>query len=216
MTRIPVTLSAFTSGATNEKPPERRTTQRQRAVMLEAENSNLRSRIELLERLAFLDALTGLPNRLALDEHIALAFDRACASGETLALAVADIDHFKGVNDRYGHAMGDAVLREMGAILLAHCRVTDLAARFGGEEFVVVLPGLAHRAAMDTCERLRRTVEVFDWCSLASGLSVTLSIGVSVATSGSDSPSVALALADSQMYRAKRDGRNRVCAAQTP
>ena len=89
----------------------------ERASALENENLALRSRIEVLEQLAFVDSLTGLPNRLSLEQHITRAHDHARASGETLAFAIADIDLFKLVNDRFGHATGDAVLREVGLIL---------------------------------------------------------------------------------------------------
>jgi diguanylate cyclase (GGDEF)-like protein len=172
----------------------------------------LRSRIEVLERLAFVDALTSLPNRLALEQHIACAHDHARASGETLAFAIADIDLFKLVNDRFGHATGDAVLREVGLILRSHCRITDLAARLGGEEFAIIMPGLTRREAFNACQRLRRAVEDFDWSSITNGLKITLSIGLT--DSICETPAATLALADRQMYRAKLEGRNRVRATR--
>ena len=184
----------------------------ERASALENENATLRSRIEVLERLAYVDSLTGLPNRLALEQHIARAHDHARASGETLAFAIADIDFFKLVNDRFGHATGDAVLREVGLILRSHCRITDLAARLGGEEFAIVMPGLSRREAFNACQRLRRAVEEFDWSSITHGLKITLSIGLSDSTC--DTPDATLALADRQMYRAKLEGRNRVRATR--
>ena len=184
----------------------------ERASVLENENLTLRSRIEVLEQLAFVDSLTGLPNRLSLEQHIARAHDHARASGETLAFAVADIDLFKLVNDRFGHATGDAVLREVGSILRSHCRITDLAARLGGEEFAIVMPGLTRREAFNACQRLRRAVEEFDWSSITRGLKVTLSIGLT--DSVCETPAATLALADRQMYRAKLEGRNRVRATR--
>jgi diguanylate cyclase (GGDEF)-like protein len=185
----------------------------ERASVLENENAALRSRIEVLEQLAFADALTGLPNRLALEQHIRRAHDHARATGETLAFAIADIDLFKLVNDRFGHATGDAVLREVGLILRSHCRITDLAARLGGEEFAIVMPGLTRREAFNACQRLRRAVEEFDWSSITHGLKVTLSIGLT--DSICESPEATLALADRQMYRAKLEGRNRVRATRS-
>jgi diguanylate cyclase (GGDEF)-like protein len=187
--------------------------QQERASRLETENAILRARIEELERLAFVDSLTGLPNRLALEEHIRLAFDHARETGETLAFAIADIDLFKLVNDRFGHATGDAVLREVGLILRSHCRITDLAARLGGEEFAIIMPGLTRREAFNACQRLRLAVEEFDWSAITQGLKITLSIGLT--DSVCESPAETLALADRQMYRAKLEGRNRVRATRS-
>jgi diguanylate cyclase (GGDEF)-like protein len=184
----------------------------ERATVLEHENAVLRSRVELLEQLAYVDSLTGLPNRLALEGHIAHAHDHARATGETLAFAIADIDLFKLVNDRFGHATGDAVLREVGLILRSHCRITDLAARLGGEEFAIVMPGLTRREAFNACQRLRRAVEDFDWSSITHGLQITLSIGLT--DSICETPAATLELADRQMYRAKLEGRNRVRATR--
>ena len=184
----------------------------ERASALENENLALRSRIEVLERLAFVDSLTGLPNRLSLEQHIRRAHDHARATDETLAFAIADIDLFKLVNDRFGHATGDAVLREVGLILRSHCRITDLAARLGGEEFAIVMPGLTRREAFNACQRLRRAVEEFDWSSITHGLKITLSIGLT--DSICETPAATLALADRQMYRAKLEGRNRVRATR--
>lgn len=184
----------------------------ERTLLLENENATLRSRIEELEQLAFVDSLTGLPNRLSLEQHITRAHGHARASGETLAFAIADIDLFKLVNDRFGHATGDAVLREVGSILRSHCRITDLAARLGGEEFAIVMPGLTRREAFNACQRLRRAVEEFDWSAITQGLQVTLSIGLT--DSICDTPAATLALADRQMYRAKLEGRNRVRATR--
>ena len=180
----------------------------ERASVLERENAVLRSRIEVLEQLAYVDSLTGLPNRLALEQHITQAHDHARETGETLAFAIADIDLFKLVNDRFGHATGDAVLRAVGLILRSHCRITDLAARLGGEEFAIVMPGLTRREAFNACQRLRRAVEEFDWSSITHGLQITLSIGLT--DSLCETPAATLALADRQMYRAKLEGRNRV------
>jgi diguanylate cyclase (GGDEF)-like protein len=187
--------------------------QHERASRLETENSILRARVEELERLAFVDSLTGLPNRLALEQHITHAHNHARETGETLAFAIADIDLFKLVNDRFGHATGDAVLREVGSILRSHCRITDLAARLGGEEFAIIMPGLTRREAFHACQRLRLAVEEFDWTSITQGLKITLSIGLT--DSICESPAQTLAMADRQMYRAKLEGRNRVRATRS-
>jgi diguanylate cyclase (GGDEF)-like protein len=182
------------------------------ASRLETENTILRSQVEELERLAFADTLTGLPNRLVLEQHFIRAHDHARATGETLAFAIADIDLFEQMNDRYGHATGDAVVREVAAILRSNGRITDLAARLGGEEFAIVMPGLIRHEAFNAYQRLRRAVEEFDWSSITHGLRITLSIGLT--DSICETPAATLPMADRQMYRAKLEGRNRVLATR--
>ncbi|GLY97833.1 GGDEF domain-containing protein [Actinoplanes sp. NBRC 103695] len=145
------------------------------------------------------DSLTGLPNRRALDEILAVeAVDRA--------VLLVDVDNFKRVNDTYSHLTGDEVLRRLGMILGITCRAGDTAARFGGEEFAVVLDQMGSDGAGDAAERLRVAVESYDWSAVTDGLTVTVSIGVAHGV-----PEL-LAVADRNLYRAKNSGRNRVCA----
>jgi len=156
------------------------------------------------------DALTGLANRRALDERLLLDTARARRHAQPLAVALCDLDFFKRVNDRLGHATGDAVLRRVAAILRERCRATDLVARYGGEEFCIVFAETDAAAARRICETLREAVAAHPWRELHAELAVTLSIGIS------DDPQLAtheqlLAAADRQLYRAKHAGKNRVC-----
>jgi diguanylate cyclase (GGDEF)-like protein len=162
-----------------------------------------------LAKLADEDSLTGLFNRRAAERALRLALD--APSPAPLALLFIDIDHFKAINDRFGHAMGDRVLRECAQLMRQGSRTQDVAARWGGEEFLLVLMGADAARAGEIAERLRSGVERFDWTALDRALSVTLSIGLasSAEATGVDAVSL-LALADSRVYAAKAGGRNRV------
>jgi diguanylate cyclase (GGDEF)-like protein len=124
-----------------------------------------------------------------------------------LALALIDIDHFKRVNDRYSHAIGDLALQELARLLGASVRHTDLVARLGGEEFVLVLVETDAESARRTCEKLRLAVAAHDWKPVHDGLALTVSIGYTADTTV-DSPERMLALADRNLYVAKANGRN--------
>lgn len=163
-------------------------------------------------KLASEDALTGLPNRRALDAWLPAAMARA-TENSPLALLLIDADHFKTVNDRHGHATGDAVLKQLARLLRASCRYDDLPARMGGEELVLGLPGLSASAALDAAERLRAAIADHPWDELVPGLSVTVSIGVASSDRlppGAMNAESLLSLADDRLYAAKRAGRNRV------
>jgi diguanylate cyclase (GGDEF)-like protein len=122
-------------------------------------------------------------------------------------MAIADIDNFKQINDRFSHVIGDEVLRAVGRILRAACRPSDLAVRYGGEEFVLALPDTTLDHAHAACQRLRAAVAGHPWHDIHEGLQVTISIGVTAAASFDD-PATMLAAADRQLYEAKRAGRN--------
>jgi len=185
------------------------TESRARALAARRRLDQLRLESERYRKLALEDALTGLANRRQLDERLATLIREAKKSGAMVTVALADVDHFKGINDRFSHAVGDEVLRCVGEILRGFCRLGDLAGRYGGEEFVLVFRALDLRAAADVCERVRRAVEAWDWKSIHPQLRVTLSIGL--ATSGSfDSPQALLDTADHWLYEAKHHGRNQV------
>ncbi len=186
--------------------------QRMKAGELEAEKRALQARSEALQRDAHEDPLTGLHNRRSVDLALPALIEQARGQGRTLHLAVLDVDWFKQVNDQFGHAVGDAVLREVGQILQDRLRARDLAARLGGEEFVVVLADSAPACALEVCERLRSAVQQHDWSALAEGLQVTLSVGLACAGERDDAASL-LQRADEALYRAKHEGRNRVCVA---
>ncbi|MFZ5542895.1 MAG: diguanylate cyclase [Pseudomonadota bacterium] len=186
--------------------------QRIKAGELEAEKRALEARSEALHRDAHEDPLTGLHNRRRIDQDLPALLQQAHAEGHPLHVAVIDVDRFKQVNDQFGHAVGDAVLREVAQILRHRLRTRDLAARVGGEEFLVVLVDSPPAAALDICERLRAAVEQHDWSPLATGLAVSISIGIADGGLSGD-PAGVLQRADAALYRAKHEGRNRVCIA---
>lgn len=169
----------------------------------------LRRQAEELERLSREDALTGLFNRRHVDAALALEWERARRFGRDLTVAMADIDHFKAVNDRFSHAVGDEVLRRVAEILRAGTRAVDVVGRWGGEEFVLLLVETPPKRAAGLCEKLRAAVEAHDWSAVAPGLAVTLSLGVAGSGEAAD-PAALLAAADARLYQAKRAGRNRV------
>ncbi len=159
-----------------------------------------------LVRMAGEDSLTGLANRRTLDRDGPAAV-LACAGGP-VSLAVIDIDRFKDVNDQHSHLVGDAVLTRIAAVLAGHVRAVDLVARYAGDEFVMLLPGIDARGAGAVCERIQHAVRQEPWERLAAGLRVTTSIGVTTGTGESALWSL-FAEADAALYGAKDAGRNR-------
>jgi two-component system cell cycle response regulator len=133
----------------------------------------------------------------------------ALAVGHPLSIAVGDLDHFKVINDRLGHAVGDQVLNEVAKLMRGECRPTDLVARIGGEEFALILPGLSQEQGLEFCERLRACVERTTGGTCSRISTVTLSIGLSQWDGRQEVPEL-LQAADIQLYRAKRAGRNQV------
>jgi diguanylate cyclase (GGDEF)-like protein len=169
----------------------------------------LRERSLKLERESQEDPLTGLANRRHFAQRLAAEMEVALAVGHPLSIAVGDLDHFKVVNDRLGHAVGDKVLNEVAGLMRGECRPTDLVARIGGEEFALILPGLSQEGGLEFCERLRLCVERHEWRHVQPDLKVTLSIGLTQWDGSAEVPE-ALQAADIQLYRAKRAGRNQV------
>lgn len=161
--------------------------------------------------LAVTDELTGLYNRRYFDRHLHLMLERAQQQERDLAVMLIDLDFFKAVNDTHGHDIGDAVLREFSARLRRNIRGVDLACRFGGEEFVVLMPDTDFRQAQMVAERVRSAVAERSF-ELGAGrpLPVTVSVGVALNESDADTPEMLLKRADVALYRAKREGRNRV------
>ncbi|MED5618193.1 tetratricopeptide repeat-containing diguanylate cyclase [Ideonella sp. BN130291] len=186
--------------------------ERIKASELEAQKRALEAHSQALHRDAHEDALTGLHNRRRADQALPQLIAQARAQGQPLQVAVMDVDWFKGVNDQYGHAVGDEVLRTVAQILQERLRTRDLAARLGGEEFLVVLVDSLPAAALEVCERLRAAVQQHPWDELAPGLQVTVSIGLADVGEADDATQ-AMQRADDALYRAKNEGRNRVCAA---
>ncbi len=166
-----------------------------------------------LRRLSVTDPLTALYNRRYLDENLAREFDRSRRHQLPLSVIVCDVDHFKRYNDRHGHERGDRVLRTVARLMLGALRTHDLPCRYGGEEFLAVLPSTPAAGAVAMAERLRRDIAEADM----DGEGVTVSIGVaSFPEVGADSPQALIEAADRAMYEAKRAGRNQVRAAGAP
>jgi diguanylate cyclase (GGDEF)-like protein len=171
--------------------------------------SALGERSRTLERESQEDPLTGIANRRFFSQRLAAEIEVARVVGQPLTLAVADLDHFKVINDQLGHAVGDEVLRRIADLMRRLCRQSDLVARIGGEEFALVLPGMSRESSSSFCENLRNAVEKYDWSAVHAKLRVTLSIGLYQWSGGGD-VSELLQAADTQLYRAKNEGRNRV------
>jgi diguanylate cyclase (GGDEF)-like protein len=180
---------------------------RVRSEELAALNLQLQNQAVLLEKLAREDELTGLANRRKLEEFAIQAFAESRVNNSTLCMAIADLDFFKGVNDRFGHATGDNVMRVLGAILRDHCPQGALAARFGGEEFVLILPYTKAEDAFVLCENIRLSLQDYNWKQLHPNLAVTISLGLSDSHEASSHERL-LSLADLRLYEAKNAGRN--------
>jgi diguanylate cyclase (GGDEF)-like protein len=168
-----------------------------------------------LERQAATDLLTGLPNRRALAERFPIEAARAQRTGEALSLVMFDLDHFKQVNDRYGHAGGDAVLRGVGQLCIGSFRGVDMAARVGGEEFAVLLPGASAQQAGAVMERFLHTLGGLDMDIGPHNVRVTATAGVAQQQPGEDLDAL-MARADTALYAGKQAGRNRVVLAPAP
>ncbi len=163
-----------------------------------------------LRQLARHDVLTGLPNRLAANERIELEFVALRRDGQPCAMLLIDIDHFKRVNDGFGHAVGDRVLRWVGRTLLQSLRESDFVARWGGEEFLVLLPATGLEDALLVGEKLRRAVEC---CTDPDVGTTTISLGLALVTACMSDTDTPLREADACLYAAKRGGRNQLVAA---
>ena len=165
-----------------------------------------------LAALAATDALTGLANRRQFDATLAKEWYRSLREGGSLALLMVDIDHFKALNDLFGHQLGDAFLARVARMLRDSARrAGDVVARYGGEEFAVILPGIDGHAARELAEGARRSIAAHDFADLvAGGYRVTVSIGVAAAVpEGGSGPGTLVNAADAALYQAKRNGRNR-------
>ncbi len=185
-------------------------------VAMQAAESIYRARLfEQTERLATTDGLTGLTNhrtfQARLDEHLAFAQ----RYGKKLSLILCDVDHFKSVNDTYGHPAGDVVLRGIAKTLLAEARATDVVARYGGEEFAVVMPETDSAGALVIAERIRERVRRLSFDAGQGKLSVTLSLGVAAFPGDAAKKGDLVERADACLYHAKRHGRDRSVAASS-
>ncbi|MBY5653000.1 PleD family two-component system response regulator [Rhizobium leguminosarum] len=178
-------------------------------------NDRLRASVKQTIELAVTDPLTGLYNRRYLDNHLNVLFNRSMARGRPLSVLITDIDRFKHVNDTYGHDGGDEVLREFSNRVRSTIRGADLACRYGGEEFVVVMPDTSPEIAAAVAERLRAAIENSPFMLKHSGeaLNVTASFGIASRIASVLTPDQLMKQADLALYEAKNTGRNRVVAA---
>ncbi|MER9004944.1 MULTISPECIES: PleD family two-component system response regulator [unclassified Mesorhizobium] len=177
-------------------------------------NDQLRASVAQTIEMAVTDALTGLHNRRYLDSHLQTLFDRAVARRRPLSVMITDLDRFKTVNDSHGHDGGDDVLREFARRLRKNVRGIDLACRFGGEEFVVVMPDTDGAVAEKVAERIRAEIAQLPFAIGPEGkaIEVTVSVGVSSVLKGADTVAALMKRADVALYEAKSGGRNRVVA----
>ncbi len=173
----------------------------------------LRNRLEESVEQSVTDSLTGLHNRRYLESHLKTLVAQSVASGRPLSVMIADIDHFKGVNDTYGHDGGDAVLREFAQRLRRNTRGIDMAGRLGGEEFLIIMPDTDLTRAYQVGERVRACVaaDEFEVSSLVRAR-VTTSCGIATIEHENDTPETLFKRADQALYIAKRSGRNRVAS----
>ena len=166
-----------------------------------------------LEKLSLRDPLTGIYNRRYLEGALGEAFSRMKANRQPLCVAMVDVDHFKQINDRFGHGIGDSVLCRLARVVEQRLRGGDILARFGGEEFVLVLPMVSLKLMLDRSESIRAGIEAEDWSQVAPDLRVTISLGVASIDEAVNWEAM-IALADQRMYDAKHAGRNRVGGPQ--
>jgi len=188
--------------------------ERERVLALEREHELLREQLARSDRAAREDVLTHLANRRHAEHAMPLLWQQADRSVQPMAAALLDIDHFKLVNDRCGHAIGDMVLRELASLLRQRLRSADLLARWGGEEFLICLVGPAAREAEAVLERLRVAVSEHAWERVHAGLRLTISIGLAQRGQGGAAkvpdPRALVQCADVALYQAKNAGRNRL------
>jgi two-component system, cell cycle response regulator len=177
-------------------------------------SDRLRESLQESVTMAVTDPLTGLNNRRHLTSHLGSLMEHAAGGKADLCLLILDIDHFKQVNDKYGHDAGDEVLKEFAQRLKKAVRGIDLVCRYGGEEFVVLMPDTDENVAFRVAERIRTTVamEPFSIHRGEKTINVTVSIGMAMLTPNMKTPTEILKSADTALYRAKNEGRNRVIA----
>ena len=175
-------------------------------IELERYHRELEEANDQLRKLAVTDELTGLRNRRSFEERLVMEFSMARRRKRELSVLLIDVDNFKTINDRFGHAAGDEVLRRLGTILRTTVRLPDLPARYGGEEFVVLLPESGEESAMGLARRVMQRVAAEDW----DNEPLTISVGMAAMNESLESGFQLVELADEALYAAKRAGKNRV------
>lgn len=186
----------------------------QRMISLQRENLDLTVRNRALSEVSSRDTLTGLYNRWYVIEKIDSELNRAIRHGSPMSLLMLDLDHFKRINDTFGHPAGDEVLKSVGKLLRESCRVYDVPGRYGGEEFCVVLPETKPGSTTVVAERIRKRLESTELPCGESSIAVTASIGIAGMDTQSEhemlSPAELIDRADRALYSAKTRGRNRI------
>jgi diguanylate cyclase (GGDEF)-like protein len=167
---------------------------------------------EEIYRLMTIDGLTQVHNKRHFQESLEREFARSKRYGNPFALVLFDIDHFKKINDTYGHLAGDEVLRNMGVLLKKRVRTNDIVARVGGEEFAVILPEAGKPGGVALAEKLRKLIEAEPFSYNGVNIPVTVSLGVSGYEAHHENSETMVSEADEKLYEAKRGGRNRVCS----
>ena len=185
----------------------------ERETVLTGEIDTLSERIDGLISQVGRDPLTGLLNRRAFQERLEHEIVGGRVVNQPVAIALIDVDNFKQVNDTFGHAVGDQVLQAVASVLIGACRASDIAARYAGDEFVMIFPGVDEHTASQLCQRISESVRrINDQLAPASGVAVTLSVGVAVTYRCKRNVAQLVAIADAAMYDAKESGKDRVVA----
>ena len=182
-------------------------------MLIYADVTDLVNQADQLKILATVDGMTGLFNRRHFLSLAEIEWSRYQRHRRPMSLVLFDIDRFKSINDSFGHYAGDHVITQIADICRQQKRKSDIIARFGGEEFLMLLPETDLEAAQRVAERLRRQVETSGFCVASNAIHATISIGVSEANPSMDTVFDLIKLADKALYKAKDSGRNRVCAA---
>lgn len=183
--------------------------------LVDERTEELRLKTIELEQQATHDKLTGLFNRRYADDYLQREIEASRRHDRDFTVALADVDHFKQVNDRFSHAVGDRVLERIARILLERCRKTDVVSRYGGEEFLLCFPDTSSEFAEQICGQIRKAVERADWAEVVgdAGANIRITISFGIAEVGNDSRRTSiLSDADDRLYMAKHRGRNRVVA----
>jgi diguanylate cyclase (GGDEF)-like protein len=186
---------------------------------LDAANSKVaeqQKELEALHKAAGLDFLTELPNRRQLDQRMREELGRAKRHGQRFSIVILDVDHFKSVNDEYGHAAGDRVLRAIAQLLFDQKRSSDFLGRYGGEEFVLLLPETPLDNAARLADKIRTKVRETEFQFQKHRIKVTISAGVGEVAPETDTVDSLFDRVDAALYRAKQEGRDRVCATAAP
>ena len=183
---------------------------------LQKANERLEALNKTLLAQAIHDSLTGLFNRAYLDEALPRELARCMRDGSTIALLILDVDHFKDVNDTYGHDIGDLVLKEVARLVGGIVRAGDIPCRFGGDEIVAVMPGAPEAEVAGVAERIRQRVSEERFGDERIHLAVTVSVGFAIFPTHADSSADLFRAADRALYAAKDAGRNRTLSAALP